>query len=100
MSGGNIETTEDFDLVLRRGRYIDGGYPIFFLCDDGGILSFDAARDEAKNIRAAIRGETRDRCWRVVAYDVNWEDAALYCDHTGKRIESAYAEDEAGGDRE
>jgi hypothetical protein len=30
--------------------------------------------------------------WRVVACDTNWEDASLYCDHSGERIESAYAE--------
>jgi hypothetical protein len=30
--------------------------------------------------------------WRIVAYDVNWEDADLTCDHTGEKIESAYAE--------
>jgi hypothetical protein len=30
--------------------------------------------------------------WRVVACDTNWEDGELYCDHSGERIESAYAE--------
>jgi len=30
--------------------------------------------------------------WRVVACEANWEDAELYCDYSGERIESAYAE--------
>jgi hypothetical protein len=29
----------------------------------------------------------------VVALEVNWEDPALYCDHCGNRIESAYVEE-------
>jgi hypothetical protein len=32
--------------------------------------------------------------WRVIGCDVNWEDPSLYCDHTGARIPSAYAEEE------
>jgi len=29
-----------------------------------------------------------------VALDVNWENAELFCAHSGERIESAYAEPE------
>ena len=35
-----------------------------------------------------------DTQWDVVAADVNYEDASLYCDHCSQRIESAYMEDE------
>jgi hypothetical protein len=34
--------------------------------------------------------------WCIVAGEVNWEDAGLTCDNCGKRIESAYAEQEGG----
>ena len=30
--------------------------------------------------------------WIVVAQEINWEDGNLICDHSNKRIESAYAE--------
>ncbi len=93
MNAGNIETTDDFNLQLKRGRYIDGGYPIFFVCADGGVLSFDSAEENAELIRAAIGGPVTDKQWRVVHVEVNWEDPELYCDDSGKRIESAYAEE-------
>jgi predicted amidophosphoribosyltransferase len=28
--------------------------------------------------------------WEVIGSDVNWEDADLFCDHCGEKIESAY----------
>ena len=36
--------------------------------------------------------------WRIVASDVNWEDASLTCDNCSKGIESAYAEREGGAE--
>lgn len=32
--------------------------------------------------------------WAIAGEDINWEGPALYCSHTGYRIESAYAEPE------
>jgi hypothetical protein len=51
-------------------------------------------REEWHNVCAAVRSSSGDG-WQVVACAVNWEDPALFCDHTSERIESAYAEDEA-----
>jgi hypothetical protein len=34
--------------------------------------------------------------WRIVAGDVNWEDASLTCDNCSQRIESACAENQGG----
>ena len=36
--------------------------------------------------------------WRIVASDVNWEDASLTCDNCGQRIESAYGEQQGGAE--
>jgi hypothetical protein len=85
----------EFNKALEHGPYAwPGGYPCYFICSDGGALSFQAAQENAGLIRdAIIAGDNSG--WRVVAMDVNWEDPALYCDHSGARIQSAYAEDEA-----
>jgi hypothetical protein len=89
-----IKTISDFRRAIRNGPYVwPGGYPIYFLCADGGVLSFKAAKAERRSIIEAIaRDNAKD--WRIVAMDVNWEDPHLHCEHTGERIESAYAEPE------
>lgn len=85
-----IKTVKDFNAALKEGPYTSiGSYPVFFLTDDGGTLSYKTAKKEAREIRRAIREESRDG-WRVVAADVNWEDTEMYDDQTGELIESAY----------
>ena len=65
-----------------------GGYPMYYLAADNGVLcptcanKFDSERDNATQLEP-------------IAYDINYEDALLYCENCNKRIESAYAEDEA-----
>lgn len=87
-------TVAEFRAALKEGRYTSvGSYPKFFLTSDGGVLSFKTAKEEQEEIEDAIRSKSRNG-WRVVAVDVNWEDPELYDDHSGERIESAYAEDE------
>jgi len=72
-------------------RYVwPGGYPIFYVTKDGGVLSPEAVEE---NLDQCCDAD--DPSWFVVAHEVNWEDTHLYCEHTGDRIESAYAEDEA-----
>jgi len=90
-----IKTISDFRAAIRNGAYAwPGGYPMFFITADGGALSFDAAKHERRVILEAIQSNDSRSGWCVVGYDINWEDPALYCDHTGNRIESAYAENE------
>ena len=90
-----INSISDFRTVVRNGPYAwPGGYPCYFVTSDGAVLSFKAAKQERRNILEAIRDQDRSG-WRVVAVDINWEDPDLFCDHTGERIESAYAEDDA-----
>lgn len=87
-------TVDEFDKELQTGKYAwPGGYPKYFVTADGGALSFDAAKEEADQIRDAIR-DNDNSGWRVIGVDINWEDPDLICDHTGERIESAYAEPE------
>lgn len=88
-------TTKQFKQALRDGPHAwPGGYPKFFVMSDGGALSFESAKKNARLIIQAIREKSRDG-WRAVACEINWEDASLYCDDSGERIESAYAEEQA-----
>jgi len=90
-----IQTIQDFGRALKAGAWAwPGGYPIYFITDDGGTFSFATAWNERAVIARAILDDDRGGGWRVVATDINWEDSELYDDHTGGRIESAYAEDD------
>jgi hypothetical protein len=85
----------DFRKAMREGPYAwPGGYPLYFVTSDSEPLSFKAAAANRRNILDAIHNRDGSG-WRIVAVDINWEDASLYCSHTNERIESAYAEDEA-----
>jgi hypothetical protein len=70
-----------------------GGYPVFAITSDGAALCFDCLKIMRRSILAAIRDRVNDG-WRVSAFDINWEDPGLYCEHCGTRIESAYVEDD------
>lgn len=89
-----INTTAELKACLRAGRYTGlGGYPLYFITADGAALSFEAVRQELRQILQAIADNDTRGGWRVVDIDINYEDNELFCDHTGKRIESAYGED-------
>jgi len=62
-----------------------GGYPIYYVCKDGGCLCADCCNKEI-----ALTTQTDDPQWHIVAADINYEDDSLVCDHCGKNIESAY----------
>lgn len=85
-----INTISDFRRAVRNGPYAwPGGYPLFWITSDGAALQFSVAKSERRQILEAIRD--RSNCgWRIVALEINWEDAELFCDHTEKKIESAY----------
>lgn len=83
---------EQFRADLSEPYAWPGGYPRFFITDDGESLSYAAARECQAEIESAIESGAGSG-WCIVACDVNWEDPDLFCAHTGARIESAYAED-------
>ena len=89
----NINTVSDFRKAIRAGAYAwPGGYPVYFITADGAALSFDAAKEERRQIIRAIGHNESFSGWKVVGSDINWEDNDLRCDHTGELIESAYGE--------
>jgi len=88
-----INTVADLKATLRAGAYAwPGGYPLYFVADDGAALSFDSVKENLPQVISSIRHGVRDG-WRVVACEINWEDNDLTCEHSGKPIEAAYGEE-------
>lgn len=90
-------TAEQFShaLSISQGGWTwPGAYPVYFIMSDGEALSWQSAKENEAIICEAIESGS-DCGWRVVAADINYEDPALFCCHSNKRIESAYAEDES-----
>lgn len=73
-----------------------GGYPIYCVFADGGVICPKCANENIDLIDQANRG---GRCcnshggWAVDASDVNYEDTDLHCDHCHEPIPAAYAEE-------
>ena len=90
-----IKTVADLDEALERGPFAwPGGYPIYFITEDGGALAFETVKKEYDQIREAIEDDDTSGGWRVSYCDINWEDEDLVDDHTGDSIESAYGDDD------
>jgi len=92
-----ISSVRELIARLRSGQYSSvGSYPLYFVTADCEVLSFAAVRENlwlvARATRARSRGQHFDREWCVTHCEVNWENADLFCAHSGERIESAYAE--------
>lgn len=87
-----INSISDFRRIYRSGPYAwPGGYPLYFVTSDGATLSWDAVRENKRQILSAIAHNLNDG-WRIIGVDINWEDSDLICDHTGEMIPSAYGE--------
>ena len=89
-----ISTVSDLKATLRAGEFAwPGGYPMFFVAGDGAALHFGCVKENLRSVIWSLRNQVDDG-WRIVGCEINYEDADLYCDHCGERIESAYGEDE------
>lgn len=85
-----IENTLQLRATLRAGSHAwPGGYPLYFITDDGGALNFQTVKANLRSVCSSIRDKCGDG-WRVVAVAINFEDNELTDSHTGKAIESAY----------
>jgi hypothetical protein len=89
------------DYLLESGKLMSyafpGGYPIYYVCADNGVLCPNCANGENGSRAADTDLDPScndDRQWIIVAADCNYEDTGLYCDHCGKRIESAYCDED------
>jgi hypothetical protein len=89
----DIKTISDFRAAVRNGPFAwPGGYPLYWVMADGGACAFNVAKTERRNMLWALVNDCADPSWQPVALVINYEDSKLVCDHTGERIESAYAE--------
>lgn len=89
-----IKSLGQLKQVLRDGPYAwPGGYPLFLITGDCCALSFDGARKNWREIITAFWYGRGNDPWRITHVKINYEDGELLCAATGKRIESAYAED-------
>jgi hypothetical protein len=88
-----IDTVAELKATLRAGAYAwPGGYPLYFIADDGAALSFDSVKENLPQIISAIRHGLRGG-WRVVGCRINYEDNDLTCEHSGESIPAAYGEE-------
>ena len=88
----SIHTGAQLRATLRAGETTwPGCYPLYFYTSDGAALSFDSVRENLRSVLYSIRTRNNDG-WRVIGCLVNYEDGELTCEHSGKRIESAYAD--------
>jgi hypothetical protein len=96
-----IRNAKDFRVAIQNGPHAwPGGYPVYFVMGDGEAVSYKAAIAERKNLLSSLvekrkTGAAYSKEWLPFSLEINWEDSSLYCAHTGERIESAYAEEEA-----
>jgi hypothetical protein len=81
----------------RDYRACPGGYGIFYLTADGGVL---CPGPECANGPESLGTDPDcpdDDQWRVVAQDIYWEGPPIQCDHCGKALESEYGDPEDDG---
>lgn len=76
-----------------------GGYPMFYVCADSGVLCPKCANAEIDRIAAEMkeaeenaRRGRRHRLgqFQLIGAEVNYEDVNLSCDHCNEFIDPAY----------
>lgn len=98
-----IQNKESLIESLIGGAWtFPGCYPKYWVTKDSSCLCYKCLAPHKSlggkalyinpNAIDAKDNPNSDKGWEVVAVDVNWEDASLYCDECSQRIESAYAE--------
>jgi hypothetical protein len=73
-----VELPRDTDGQLSKWAW-PGGYPLFYFDSDNAVICADCAR------------KWNEYSTDIIAADVNWKDASLYCENCEKQIEAAYA---------
>jgi hypothetical protein len=88
----NKDETHMFGDITANGGTLPsfawpGGYPLYYLCADMGTLCPDCANQKNGSLASELED---DKQWKLIGYDVNYEDGDLNCDHCNKKIEAAY----------
>lgn len=91
----SIYTVRDLMRDLRSGKFTSiGCYPTYFLTADGEALSHEAVKENLWQVARATQLWSKRKYypnqWAIIGFEINWENADLYCSHTNKKIECAY----------
>ena len=70
-----------------------GGYPVIYVCTDGGTLCPKCAREDGE-APTHDDGSRNDSGWGIVGSDIHYEGPPEVCDHCGTAVESAYGDPE------
>lgn len=82
----NNPTSLELRAAIRQKFAFPGGYEIYGITEDGGILCCDCMRTEYRLISSARRYNSRDG-WQVCALALDCEtDTFTACDHCGRVI--------------
>jgi hypothetical protein len=82
-------TTKLQEIVDSQGdlpTYANGGYPLYYVDQEGSTLCPDCANKSFHDFDELPQ-------FNVVDYDVNWENDIFFCDQCSNRIPSAYGDD-------
>ena len=79
--------------IRSNGWAWPGGYPCALMMADGECIDAQAARENYRQIRQAMK-DSYAPDWSPVAVFIHWEGDAIQCAHSGRMIESAYGETE------
>ena len=69
-----------------------GGYPIFYLTDDGECMCPQCVKDNLEQIKESTESQAQDG-WQIVGHDINYEDQEMYCCNCYEKIDPAYPSD-------
>ncbi len=96
IGSGNLNPNIPMDMAGNPEHTTDlGGYPLYYITEDGGVLSPEAVQENQD-----LTNDPNDQEWYVIGVEVNYEDTSLMCDHTGKLIPSAYGGPDDANDHE
>jgi hypothetical protein len=91
----DIKTAADFRRAIRMGQYAwPGGYEIYYITSDCGVLCVPCANKERRTILSSIV-DACDDGWRVVAADaVCNTDSEVRCDNCYRVLQEEYMPEE------
>ncbi len=87
-----ITNGKELCATLRAGPYAwPGGYPLFIGDSSGEVAHFECVKENLSSIIYDLRHTNR---FGPMYCEINYENSDLYCDCCGKKIESAYGDDD------
>lgn len=79
--------------AIREPYDWPGGYPVYTVMSDGGLMCADCARKNYKRIAQATLMRDHLSSWFSFGCMVLWEGTGDQCCNCNKDLESAYGED-------